>query len=347
MMNISKLIKTPASIKRHGFLTGCKIIAIKLCVRSLNSVHNSIVRFRDFKSGYTFVDHRKDAKKLIVILAGHKQYLWPTTLLRVKKYAPPDHDLCVASPGLYLEELSKFCADSGFSYLSTKKNAPGIALNIAVDLHKSAELIYKLDEDIFIGKHFFDDISKGYRHFFDETGLEPGFCTPILNINGITSVDFLQAIGKIQAYSDAFSTPVRRCGGVSAHSNPDACLWLWEHSLPFDKMADDFHERNLSTTVCATRFSIGAILFHRSFWEQCKGFASSWIPGELGVDEDNFCKSCVSLSRPMVIVQNVLCGHFSFYPQESFMKTKIPHLSATDPLCFPPEMLRISEDNLK
>jgi len=296
-----------------------------------------LARRRDHHSPYRFTDRSTGKKTLVIVLAGYKPYLWPATMARLKKHAPTDADLCLASAGMHSGELEKMCETNGWSYLSVHRNSPGIALNKAIKLHSSADYIFKLDEDIVIGKEFFRLLRQGYDHAWKDSMLEPGFCSPVLNVNGISYRHFLRQLGLEQDYEKEFGQLVARCGDLPVHNRPDAAYWLWRNILPFDDTAEKFARLGNHYSVCSTRFSIGAIIFRREFIEKVGGFKSAWHSGVLGVDEDVLCRDCVSQSRPMCIIESVLAGHFSFYPQEALMREKLPELSKLDPNTFPSE----------
>jgi hypothetical protein len=105
---------------------------------------------------------------------------------------------------------------------------------------------------------------------------------------------------------------------------------------PKHQKAAKFAQCEMRYSLCGICFSVGAILFRRAFAEQIGGLKLAWQPGVLGIDEDILCRDCVSCSRPMYIIENILSGHFSFHPQESLMREKLPELSALDPETFPP-----------
>lgn len=301
-------------------------------------VADTIVRFghvmeflRDHVSPCRFESRSTGSSELIVVLAGYKSYLWPITLARIKRYAPRGADICVASAGLFSDDLAVLCRAHGWSYLSVTRNSPGLALNKCVRLHPHADFIYKIDEDVVIAKDFFELLRKGYDLAWSKQLLEPGFCAPVLNLNGISYRAFLRQLGLEEEFSSAFGPLLSRCGDLPVHNDPRAAWWIWERTLPFDRRAEEFSRRLGEFSICATRFSIGAILFRRGFHEQTGGFKSAWHSAVLGVDEDMLCRDCVAQSRPMIIVESVLAGHFSFYPQESFMREKLPEMMRMDP----------------
>jgi hypothetical protein len=297
---------------------------------------------RDHYSPSYFVNRRNNRQTLVIVLAGYKSYLWPATLRQLEKYAPDDADFCVASAGKRSAALEKMCERNGWSYLSVSRNAPGIALNKAIEFHPSADYIFKLDEDIIVGKDFFSLLRQGYDYAWKDSLLEPGFCAPVLNVNGISYRHFLRELKLEEEYRQEFGQLIARCDGLPVHSQANTAWWLWRNTLPFNEKAARFAQHETRYSLCGTRFSIGAILFRRSFIEQVGGFKSAWSPGVLGVDEDVLCRDCVSQSRPMYIIENVLSGHFSFYYQESLMREKLPELSALDPETFPAEDFALS-----
>jgi hypothetical protein len=328
----SKILdKAAKSLKKRGFYG---VLGAKLA-DSVEAIGRRLTYIRDHRSKYRFEDRSSGRKTLIIVLAGYKAYLWPATLERMKRHAPDDADFCIASSGVRSSALEEMCALNGWSYLSTSRNSPGIAINLSIGLHPAADYVFKLDEDIVIGKHFFRLLRSGYDRICEQSLLEPGFCAPVLNVNGISYRIFLREQGLEQDYQEQFGKLIARCEDLPVHNNPVTAYWIWQNTLPFDEKCDGFLQNEARYSVCSTRFSIGAILFRREFIDKVGGFKSAWHSGVLGVDEDILCRDCVSQSRPMYIVENVLAGHFSFYPQESLMREKLPEMALMDPVTFP------------
>lgn len=320
------------SLRKRGALGMLSAVIADLLVAG----EKYLAQLRNHCSSHHFIDRGCGKSILIVILAGYKPYLWPATLARLKKYAPGESDFCVASAGMFSAQLEDICSSNGWSYLSVKRNSPGIALNKAITLHPSADYIYKLDEDIFIGQDFFHLLHEGYKYAWKDSLLEPGFCAPVLNVNGVSYRIFLRQLSLDNDFQRAFGQLLTRCGDLPVHSDPEASWWIWRNTLPFDEKASKFTTCVKRYSVCSTRFSIGAILFRRAFIDKVGGFKSAWQSGILGVDEDMLCRDCVSQSRPMYIIESVLAGHFSFYPQEASMRERLPEMSDLDPATFPP-----------
>lgn len=293
---------------------------------------------RDHAGASEFLGQPAGHKQVTVILAGYKPRLWPLTLKRVRAFAPKDMDICVVTAGKRVSELAELCGKYGWSYLSTSKNKTGLALNKAIERHPEAKWIFKLDEDIFVTRNFFESMLDGYERVVSSGDFEPGFCAPTINVNGVTYKHFLQTIQQEREYLQRFGTTRIACGGIPTHHDPEAALWLWQRSLPIDDVAERFASTYAGTddnfSLIGTRFSIGAILFNREFFEQIGGFVSSWREGLLGVDESNICRACVEASRPMIYLKNTFVGHFSFYPQEQRMLESWAELETMDPSCF-------------
>lgn len=288
---------------------------------------------RDHASATTLSGSLKDSESLIVILAGYKPLIWPLVLRRIAKHAPTDAAVCVVTAGKSEPKLADFCAKMGWSYLSVAKNKTGLALNKAVALHPKARWVYKLDEDIFISAGFFEGLRQGYERILKEGVYHPGFCSPTLNLNGVSYRHFLEATGNTAAYLKQFGELRVACGGVKAHYDPEVAVWLWQRTLPLDAVAAGFRKQE-GYFLSGTKFSIGAILLEREFLDSIGGFRSTWRQKMLGIDESFLCAACVERSRPMVVLKDVLAGHFSFYTQEKAMVAALPALAAQDPTCF-------------
>lgn len=304
----------------------------------VNAFSKFFSTYRDNSSGYYFLNNSGNKKRLVVVLAGYKPKLWPLTLARLSHNCPDDMDVCIVTAGKFDADLISLSKAKGWSYLSVRKNKTGLAINLAVKLHSFALLIHKLDEDVFISEDYFDRMEAGFNSVRDNGLYNPGVCTPTLNVNGVSYRWFLEFLGVLNEYEERFGRALVSCGGVPVHHDPSAALWIWTKSLPFDDISSRFRHAS-SKEECAyqligTRFSIGALLIERSFFEQIGGFRSSWRGGILGVDEEGLCSACVMHSRPMFYLKDVLVGHFSFFPQEKTMMESWKVLADLDPLTF-------------
>ena len=304
----------------------------------VDALHNRFIRYRD-RSGFKFSNNSRDKPRLVMVLAGYKPLLWPLVLDRLSEICPDDTDVCIVTAGKHVESLKALSHGRGWSYLSVEKNKTGLALNLAVKLHPCADLIHKLDEDVFLAAGYFERMESGFCRIRTDGIYDPGICVPTLNVNGVSYRWFLERLDLLESYERQFGKALISCVGVPAHHDPSAAVWIWTRSLPFDEVSSRFSrvndEINSTYELIGTRFSIGAFLIERSFYDQIEGLRSSWREGILGVDEEGLCEACVLYSRPMFYLKDVLAGHFSFFPQEKGMLDSWDTFSQLDPRTFP------------
>ena len=298
------------------------------------SLVNAVRRFRGFredinrkkrvKGKYKFVNRKKDSDKLCIILAGYKEFLYDDVFGRIKKYIPKDIDVCIVSSGLYSDKLNSIALENDWSYLSVKQNKVTLVQNIAISLFDKAKMIFKLDEDIFVTKHFFEVLLKTYDKVQNDSPYRIGFITPLIPINGYAHVRVLEKTNLLQKYEEKF--------GRAQHNwdtdgkivvNPDIAKFMWGESekklRDIDALDEKFSKEPFSYSVCPIRFSIGAILFSRDLWEQMGRFVVG--PGNnMGRDEIQLCEYVMADSRAIIVSENTLVGHFSFGKQTNAMK---------------------------
>jgi hypothetical protein len=272
----------------------------------------------NFSGKFEFVDRVKNYDKLLIVVAGYKDYLWEPVFKRIKKFLEKDIDVCIVSPGINDERLSEIAKKNAWSYLSTKENKLSLAQNVAIKLHPKAKLIYKLDEDIFVTKNFFTNLEKTLNKIKKEGIYSPGFIAPVINVNGLSYITFLKKIGKEKEYLKKFNELRSACMGVKAHYDPEAAVYLWENSFPLDEVAKKFFSKD-GYELIPHRFSIGAIMFERSSCEDFGFFKVSYA-GQLGVEEKALGEWTYLNNRPGVLALNALVGHFAFGPQNASMK---------------------------
>jgi hypothetical protein len=313
----------------EGFFLG---ILIRIGLKAQNAAKES----RKREAGERFDCRSKGSKHLVIVLVGYKPDLWPLTLERIEKFVPPEYDICLMSSGRRLERLEELAENLKWSYLSTTLNEVSNIQNLAIEHHPDAHFIFKLDEDIFIGRNFFVDLLLGHMKVIEQAMHRPGISVPIINVNGYGYVEFLKEFDITCEYRERFGEVLQAAVGIRAHSDGDAALWLWRHSLPFDKIAAKFSGKAFSYSACPHRFSIGAILFERDFWRKMGGFAVSATPGLLGYDEACICKYCMDSSQVIVVVHNVFAGHFSFGPQNQVMNESLDELRPDLAICDAP-----------
>jgi hypothetical protein len=279
----------------------------------------------NFAGEHEFTDRRRGAETMIVVLAGYKPHLWPYTLSRMEHLAPEDADVCLVSSGLSSPELDAVAARNGWSRLVTRRNAVALAQNLAILHHPAARFVHKLDEDILLADGYFTAMAEGYERVLEDGRYTPGFCAPVLNVNGFSYRLFLETLDLADDYAARFGE-LRQAGeGNLAHTDGEAALWLWRRTVPFDETARRFSELPFGYSAVPHRFSIGAILFERALWEEIGGLVvMPW--GGLGHDEKFLCKECTDRSRVGIVLHHVLAGHFSFGPQDPVMRAALPEL---------------------
>jgi len=275
----------------------------------------------NFSSGsHDFDDRIRHREQMLLVVAGYKEYLWPFTLERVARVVPADIDVCVVCPGKDSSALRALCATKGWSYLCTKANRLALAQNLAIEQHPDATWIHKLDEDIFVAPGYFDAMRSGYDAIVAAGEYDPGCVAPVLNVNGFAYVSFLESKNATGAYRERFGEARRAAAGVRGYTDGASAVWLWEQTLPFETTAAEFAARPFAYEAASIRFSIGAILLRREFWSEIGGFLVHPMPARLGAEEAHLCAECLLRSRPLVVLNTVLAGHFSFWPQEEAMR---------------------------
>jgi len=270
----------------------------------------------------------KGRKRLFLVVAGYKEDLWPLTMLRLKVSIPQDTDVCVVSPGRQSPALQSACSAMDWSYLATKENRLSLAQNVAIALHPEAEWIHKVDEDIVVSAAYCESLEETYRHAAARDECSVGFVAPTLNVNGFSYRSFLNFLGpeKLAEFKARFGDARMSCVGTAAWRDPQAAQFLWELSMPFDSLARRFTKRPVGYDICPHRFSIGALLFHRSLWSDCGGFTVA-NDGQLGVEEADLCAFCCDNARLMLVSHRTFAGHVGFFPQARHM---IPWISKRD-----------------
>lgn len=87
-----------------------------------------------------------------------------------------------------------------------------------------------------------------------------------------------------------------------------------------DALNERFEKLGKDVIACPIRFSIGAIFFERTIWEDMNYFRVVKGTNSLGVDEADMCNFCCFNSRPLMVTENTVVGHLSFGPQNEEMK---------------------------
>ena len=95
---LTRILKSIKKRGARGFLESAY-------VDSMVKTERLLIKLRDHRSKFHFVDRSSGKKTLVIILAGYKPFLWPATLERIKKYCSKEMDVCIAVSGKDSTEL--------------------------------------------------------------------------------------------------------------------------------------------------------------------------------------------------------------------------------------------------
>lgn len=288
-----------------------------------NNTYKKIEMKNNLTNKYKFEDRKNNKEKACFILAGYKEFLYDSVFTRVKKYVPDDVDVCILSSGKHSEKLSKIAKCNNWSYLSTTRNNVALIQNVAINVFSNAKYIYKIDEDIFITKNFFDTTLKTLEYCKEKSNFFPGIVAPTIPINGFANMIILERFNLKQVYEEKFEQPKCAAGNKRMiENNPKVAKFFWgdENYLPsIDKIDEELNKDKFDFVPCPIKFSIGAILFERELWKDMGMFHVGSGAG-MGNDEKQICTYCMLASRPIIVSKNTAVGHLSFGPQNKEMK---------------------------
>lgn len=293
-------------------------------VRTVRENRKKYNKKKRVRGKYKFIDRKKDCDRVCIILAGYKKFLWEDVFGRIEKYAPKDMDICIVSSGLYSEELNEIAEKNKWSYISTKANKVTLAQNIAINLFDKAKFIYKLDEDMFVTKHFFEQLWHTYNVAEQTSAYRVGFIAPLIPLNCYAHVRVLQKTELLEKYEKKFGRAQHNWDDMGKlEINPDIAKFLWGETeiklRDLDKLDKELAEQKFNYSICAMRFSIGAILFSRQLWEDMGRFKVT-IGNNMGIDEVQICDYVFADSRAIIVSENTIVGHFSYGKQTAEMK---------------------------
>lgn len=271
----------------------------------------------NFKGEYQFIDRSKSKEKLLMILAGYKEYLWEEVFRRIAEYVPKDVDICVMTAGYQCMPLVELCEEQEWSYLWTAENKLSLTQNLTIKEHPSAKWIYKLDEDIFVTPGLFEELLDTYRYVEAEKKHAIGFVAPIMAINSYGYRRVLKTADCLAEYEKKFGPAILGRGPV--FSSPDAAEYLWNKTLPINDFAEKIKTAKQKYSICYHRYSIGCILLTRSVWESFGGFLIA-PEGVLGMDEEHLCQWCMNSAHGIIIAEKAYAGHFAYGAQTKRMQ---------------------------
>lgn len=307
------------TLKNCGFEPGDDFIQLDTFLALNNLVHN-------VNSDYDFVDRSKGSKRLLVVLSGYKDFVWDCVFGRLEKYIPRDIDVCIVTSGKECSTMRNMCEKNDWSYLSTEKNNVSLAINLAICLHMDAQEIFKMDEDIFLTKNTFEELSRTYDEVENNSDYEVGFVTPLIPVNGYGYARVLDLLKIRHLWEKEFGEiKITDCykHHMTIHDNPNAAEFLWGKDNPImqdiDEIEEKLNSREFSYSICPVRYSIGLILFTRDNWLRMGMFPVKEFEN-MGADEKRICKYCLMEGRAMVVSENCIVGHLSYGPQHEAME---------------------------
>ncbi len=282
---------------------------------------SEILRANRLNSKYRLENRQQGRSELLVLICGYKKELWPYLFHRLDKALIP-MDVCIVCPGFdEHEQLERMAKDKNWSILLCQKNQVSVAVNLAIKHHPIADRIFKMDEDIMLPQAFFSNMLS-LQGRLDQEAQDFAYLAPLINVNGYSYHRLLDKLVKRDEYEERFGPATSSCMGIPAWSDPEAAAYLWDICQPFDQIAEQLNKKSNSYTVCPHRFSIGAILFHRSLWEDID-YLETGREGQLGLDERQLAEYCSNNSKLVAVSEEILAGHFSFGPQWSGMLDKL------------------------
>ncbi len=285
-------------------------------VYNLLDLQDKIIPLYRFHIPYTFTDRSKEKKYLCYILAGYEPKIWDSTLARIEAFQSEDIDYCLVSSGIYSPVLEELAGKNGWSYLYTEQNQVCHIQNLAIELHPKADYIFKIDEDIFIGKDFFRYMIQEF-HKIEKTGAyRIGFAVPVIPINCCGHVFYLDAIGKRAEFEEQFGrTYICHFSNVYAE---EVAEYLWDTIDDFDIMAGRFLE-NSKNDILNAYFNIGCIMFTRERWYMMGKWPEQPGTDGMGADERFIYKDNWEKEMAIYEIRSVLAGHLAFKPQKERM----------------------------
>lgn len=280
----------------------------------LKKIFDDVEKKRGMEGKFSIINRGKNCKNLLYILAGYKPELWENVFGRICREHMDDFDICIISSGIYSRRLKNIAYRNGWSYIYSKQNRISNIQNKVISSFPKAKTIWKLDEDMFICKNYFKIMKDTKIKAEKELDYDIGFLGPLIPVNNYGYIRFLKHCNKLQDYERRFG--IAKVGfhekrAINLHSFFEANKYLWEITGNLDIKAQDFNQGELRYSICAGRFSIGAIMFERELWENMGGFGRDRYPCD-GRDEEGIASYCVLHSKAMVVAEDALVGHYCF-----------------------------------
>jgi hypothetical protein len=261
---------------------------------------------------------------LVCVVAGWKPELWPHVLPQIRA-ATRDCQVCLVTPGLTNESLREYCRVNKWSYLSTATADRSLAQNVCYRLHPDAELIVRIEEDVFVGPDTVSGLVDRLTTLSADGQLEPGLVAPLVPLEPFACRYALVQLGLLGAFESRFGHLTLSGIKGPLRNNTDAVRWIWQHTAPLSLTAKWFAANGEKTMCAPVRYGPGIAAFQRSFWREIGFFpvsrGSLMVGGDtIGNDDAHMCGEAVRRSRPIVIAADLLVGRFSFHHQYQELK---------------------------
>ena len=285
-------------------------------------INQAVRKKAQLDSEYKFESRKKDCKRLFYVLAGYKQELWDDIFGRVKLFLPEDTDVCLLSSGLYNETLSAVASANGWSYLSTKVNDVAIIQNLVISLFQEADMIYKMDEDIYITKDCCKKMEDIYYKIKYENKFDIGMVGPMipLHTNGFLFIKAMQLEKDYQEKTGHIFKWGGRWGDSGYAFDAEIPKFLWAQGN-IDDLNRKLSTRNPEYYITPVKYAICFVLFSRRLYEEMGGFFVNRECASFGIagDEGQISDFCMQHCYLNVVALNTLCGHFCYPPQKEAM----------------------------
>lgn len=294
-------------------------------INSISTTINKYERKRSTKGKYKFENRSNDEEVLCYILAGYKEYLWEAVFERLERAAGEINiDVCIVSSGKYCAELSEICKKNSWSYLSTYKNNICLAQNIVLELFSTVKWIFKLDEDMFLPQNYFSRMIETYN-WAKRGDYKIGVLAPLIPINSYGTTKVLEILDLKKIYNKKFGDSSYGWSTEKPfYKDSNVAKFFWGEGGIFpelDILDKHLEKQNLECEACSVLFNIGAIMFTMEFWKEIGPFNLGYCNKTgMGRDEKIINQICNFISRPIMVSQNIVVGHFAFTPQNEEMK---------------------------
>lgn len=275
--------------------------------------------YLEFNANYEFVDRSKGSDKLVYIMGGYEEYLWERIFPRIEKNVPEDYDVCILSTGIDRDQLRKRAEENNWSYLTTVGGRVGPDQNLVVKEHPEADYIFKLDEDIFIGHNYFENVMEAYKKADDSARFEPGFVAPVINLNNSSYGYFLEQKDSVEEFKEKFGELDIGSRGSKVFHDPEIAKYIWEKTLPLDETVSLFQKNDEMYRPILGKFNIGAIMFKREFWKELLPFKAT-MDDQLAEDENQIMRKSREYGKVPILATKAFAGHFAFGTQKEEMR---------------------------